>query len=212
MPYKNSGDRVRHYNVYDPCHTDADTMEQQGHGGLRAMSDLVEEASRTSLSTRPSRIGRRAAPPVELPDVRLAAAAIADYLKDRDGPQRRPEVTARILALAVLLYLDHRRPWPTRDQVKQHLDVSKPMIDVVISKGQALKDLKVLQATKRGNIKARDSITTQRFLRPSDQLVDIVQRVLDEDGKLQSFRLVEVKNPSQNPDNDPLMDKVVHIR
>jgi len=113
-----------------------------------------------------SRLGRVPAPPVTLPDINQEAQAIADWLKDREGAQRRPEQTARVLALAVKLHLDGQKPWPTRQQVADHTGVSLPMLDVVMSQRQATKDITVWTATVSGNIKKHESVITQRFIQP----------------------------------------------
>lgn len=126
--------------------------------------------------SRSPRLGRVPAPPVALPDINQEAQVIADWLKEREGPQRRPEQTARVLALAVKLHLAGQKPWPVRRQVAEHTGVSLPMLDVVMSQRQASKDITVWTATASGNIKKHESVITQRFIQPSDELIKIVQR------------------------------------
>jgi hypothetical protein len=126
-----------------------------------------------------SRLGRVPAPPVDLPPIEHEAQVIADWLKDHEGPQRRPEQTARVLALAVKLYLDGQRPWPVRRQVSAHTGVSLPMLDVVMSQRQASKDITVWTSTISGNVRKHESVITQRFIQPSDELIQIVQRGID---------------------------------
>lgn len=123
-----------------------------------------------------SRLGRVPAPPVALPDINQEAQVIADWLKDREGPQRRPEQTARVLALVVKLHLAGRQPWPVRRQVSEHTGVSLPMIDTIMSQRQANQDITVWTATVSGNIKKHESVITQRFIQPSDELIEIVRR------------------------------------
>ena len=81
-----------------------------------------------------------------------------------------------MLALAVKLHLDGQKPWPTRQQVADHTGVSLPMLDVVMSQRQATKDITVWTATVSGNIKKHESVITQRFIQPSDELIEIVRR------------------------------------
>jgi len=133
-----------------------------------------------------ARLGRIPAPPVALPPIEYEAQALAEWLKEREGPQRRPEQTARVLALAVLLHLDDRKPWPVRRQVSEHTGVSLPMLDVVMSQRQASGDITVWTATVSGNIKKHESVITQRFIQPSDELIKIVQRsILQRSGIVQ---------------------------
>src|SRR5262245_45218980 len=136
--------------------------------------------SAQDLERRPrlGRLGRTPAPPVDLPDVDLVVDKLAVWVKERAAAQRTPEQTAKILALAVMLHEEGKRPWPTRKQVPAHLGVSQAMVDVVLSKWQASKDLQIWTRTGKGNIKARDSIITLRYVRPSKELVDLVNRWL----------------------------------
>jgi len=130
--------------------------------------------------SRPFRLGRIPAPPVTLPPIEYEAQALAEWLKEREGPQRRPEQTARVLALAVLLHLDDRKPWPVRRQVSEHTGVSLPMHDVIMSQRQASGDITVWTATVSGNIKKHESVITQRFIQPSDELIAVVQRSISQ--------------------------------
>jgi len=111
-----------------------------------------------------------------LPGIWREAGLIADWLKEREGPQRRPEQTGRVLALAVRLHLDGGLPWPVRRQVSEHTGVSLPMIDVVISQRQASGDLKVDWGIRKGNVKKHQSVITDRFIRPSRELIDLVDK------------------------------------
>lgn len=130
--------------------------------------------------SRSPRLGRIPATPVVLPDIEFEAQAIADWLVAREEAQRRPEQTARVLALAVKLHLDGQQPWPVRRQVSEHTGVSLPMLDVVMSQRQASGDITVWTATVSGNIKKHESIVTQRFIQPSDELIEIVQRSISQ--------------------------------
>jgi len=136
----------------------------------------VSLAANTGGGKSVTRLGRVAAPPVALPSIEDEAQVIADWLQEREGPQRRPEQTARVLALAVKLHLDGRRPWPVRRQVSEHTGVSLPMIDVIMSQRQASQDITVWTTTVMGNVKKHESIITQRFIQPSDELINVVQR------------------------------------
>jgi hypothetical protein len=130
-------------------------------------------------TTRPARLGRVPAPPVALPEISFETGVIADWLKDREGPQRRPEQTARVLALAVVLHLhpDGIQCWPVRRQVSTHTGVSLPMLDVVMSQRQANGDISVWTTTVKGNInRSRESSITQKFVQPSKELIDLVKR------------------------------------
>ena len=129
-----------------------------------------------SLTGKP-KLGRLPAAPLVLPDISYESGVIADWLKEREGPQRRPEQTAKVLALAVKLHLDGVRPWPIRRQVAAHTGVSLPQIDVVVSQRQANGDINVWTATVKGNInRSRESVITQKFIQPSQELLDVVKR------------------------------------
>lgn len=119
-------------------------------------------------------LGRVPTPPVVLPDVTYEADILATWLKETEAPQRRPEATAKILALIVKLHLDGMKPWPTRRQVQAHLGVSLPMIDVVLSQRQASGQLTVWTRTVEGNVVQRLSVITLRFIQPSQELINIV--------------------------------------
>lgn len=126
------------------------------------------------------RLGRTPTPPVELPDIDYEAEALADFLKERDGPQRHPIQTAKVLALAAALHLDGMRPWPIRKQIQEHTGVSLPMIDVVMSQRQASKDIRIWNITKRGNIKTRDSTITLKLVKPSPQILEAFEKARDQ--------------------------------
>jgi len=121
-------------------------------------------------------LGRVPAPSVTLPAIDDEAEIIADWLKDHEAAQRRPEQTARVLALAVRLHLDGVQPWPVRRQVSAHTGVSLPMLDVVMSQRQASGHISVWTATVKGNIAKHDSVITQKFVQPSQELLDLIVR------------------------------------
>jgi hypothetical protein len=50
------------------------------------------------------------------------------------------------------------------------------MIDTIMSQRQANQDITVWTATVSGNIKKHESVITQRFIQPSDELIEIVRR------------------------------------
>jgi hypothetical protein len=133
---------------------------------------LPEQSGRTRAAREARVLGRLPAPPVPLPDVAFAAQAITEWLQ-HEGAQRRPEQTGRVLALAVLLHRT-RQPWPTRHQVHEHLDVSLPMIDTVISQRQATGHLTVEIKVVPGNIQRRSSSISVKYLVPSAELVAVV--------------------------------------
>ena len=121
-----------------------------------------------------SRHGRPPTPPVTLPDIRFEAEALADWIKETEGPQRRPECTGQILGLAIVLHRAGKQPWPTRQQIKAHTGVSLPMIDVVMSQRQAKGMISVYTSTRPGNVQKRTSVITQRHVRPSQELLNVV--------------------------------------
>jgi hypothetical protein len=128
-----------------------------------------------TLSKKSGGLGRAPAPPVPLPDVEAAAQAITEWLQQHEGAQRRPEQTGRVLALAVKLHA-RGQPWPTRRQVHEHLGVSLPMIDTVISQRQATGHLKVVIEVVPGNIQRRTSTVSVKYLVPCAELVAAVER------------------------------------
>lgn len=139
---------------------------------------MTQEPKQPTVRPARPKLGRVPAPPVSLPDISYETDIIANWLKDREGPQRRPEQTARILALAVRLHLDGVKPWPVRRQVSAHTGVSLPMLDVVMSQRQANGDISVWTATVKGNIRKHESVITQKFVQPSEELITLVTRAL----------------------------------
>lgn len=137
-------------------------------------------------------LGRIPTGPVVLPDVSFEAGVLADWIKETEAPQRRPDATAKVLALAVLLHLDGMRSWPTRAQVCAHLKVSLPMIDVVLSQRQASGHLTVWTTTVEGNVARRPSVITLRHIQPSQELLDIIKKARFEQRRTREGEALDV--------------------
>jgi hypothetical protein len=97
---------------------------------------------------------------------------ITDWLYGRERMQRRPEATAKVLWLVCTLHKE-RIPWPTRPAVSNHLGVSMPLVDVAISQRRADGLLTVVIETKRGHVKQRASVVTDKYIEPSEELFKV---------------------------------------
>jgi predicted transcriptional regulator len=124
-----------------------------------------------------------------LPEINdYVAHCLAKWLHSREEMQRTPHATAKVLSLAVKLD-QAKQPWPTRQAVADHLHVSRPMVDVVLSQRRGTKHLKVRIVTKKGNVARRVSVIQERYVKPS---ADIIKVVLDaeqaeRDAKLEAY-------------------------
>ena len=81
-----------------------------------------------------------------------------------------------MLALAVKLHLDGQKPWPVRRQVSRAYwsVTADDRRDYVAAAGEP--GYYRLDRYRSGNVKKHESIITQRFIQPSDELIEIVQR------------------------------------
>ena len=108
---------------------------------------------------------------------------ITEWLYGRKRMQRRPEATAKVLWLVCMLHKD-RIPWPTRPAVSGHLGVSMPLVDVAISQRRADGLLTVVIETKRGHVKQRASVVTDKYIEPSEELFKIFRDAVKAEKKL----------------------------
>lgn len=99
--------------------------------------------------------------------------ALAEWLHSREQMQRRPEATAKVLILAVKLARANL-PWPTRQEVAQHLGVSRPLVDMVLSQRTATSHLEVVIVTTMGNVAKRPSVRRERHVKPCDDIIKVV--------------------------------------
>lgn len=105
-----------------------------------------------------------------------AVEKLANVLRDRSGSQRTPDQTARVLVLLVKMWQSRPPiPFPSRDQVKDHLGVSLSCVDVVLSYRQGTGDISIAYETTRGNVARRPHSTVRRrFVVPSREIQGIV--------------------------------------
>lgn len=110
-----------------------------------------------------------------LPPVSEAVAdAVAGWLQSHEGMQRRPVGTAKVPVLAVLLNRE-KRPWPIRREVADHLGVSQPLVDMVVSQRSASGHFELLVKSRRGFVERRSAIR-ERFIVPSQAVIEAVEK------------------------------------
>jgi hypothetical protein len=109
-----------------------------------------------------------------------AVRSLVEWIRGRENMQRPPETTAKILAFMVMLD-DRHLPFPTRPIVAEHLGVSVPAIDVVLSQRQATDDIAVYIDVEKGRVRQRMSTVKVRRVVPSDEIKAVVHRAIAED-------------------------------
>jgi hypothetical protein len=103
-----------------------------------------------------------------LPPVSEAVAhAVAEWLQGHEQMQRTPTGTAKVLTLAVLLHRK-KQPWPTRQEVADHLEVSRPLVDMVVSQRSATGHLKVVKGV------VAKCPSRERHIVPSHEVIQAV--------------------------------------
>lgn len=106
---------------------------------------------------------------------------LTTWLKDREQMQRPPEATAKVLAFIILAY-EKKLPFPTRPQLAEHLGISVPSVDVVLSQRQGTKDIRIVSRLKKGNVKQRVSTIKWRQVIPTNkEMIKIVFDARDEE-------------------------------
>lgn len=85
---------------------------------------------------------------------------------------RPPRQAAKVLAFVVQLYLA-KQPFPTRKAAAQHLGVSIPTVDAVLSAQIAKGELTVEHKYIEGNVKQRAGSIKEKYVIPSQALVDV---------------------------------------
>lgn len=114
-------------------------------------------------------------PKTALPQVsEFVAQQLAAYIQSIEQMQRTPIGTAKVLVLATLL---HRKgePWPTRQEAADHLGVSRPLVDMVVSQRSATGHIEVLIEVKSGYVARRPSVIRERHIRPSHEIIRVVE-------------------------------------
>lgn len=111
---------------------------------------------------------------ITLPEVsEYVAEQLAAYIQSIEQMQRLPTSTAKVLVLSVLLHRKNQ-PWPTRQEVADHLGVSRPLVDMVVSQRSATGHIEVLIETKQGFVARRPSVIRERYIKPSDEIIKVV--------------------------------------
>ena len=85
---------------------------------------------------------------------------------------RPPRQAAKVLAFVVQLHLA-KQPFPTRKAAAQHLGVSIPTVDAVISAQVAKGELTIEHKYIEGNVKQRMGSIKQKYVIPSQELIDV---------------------------------------
>lgn len=124
----------------------------------------------------------------KLPEVSdFVARTVLEWIQSHEHMQRPPEVTAKILAFMVLLD-DEQIYFPTRPVVAEHLGVSIPSIDVVLSQRQAMEHIQIVTEVERGFVKQRPSTIKRRRVIPVPEIVKVVHDALAEEARLRGGR------------------------
>ena len=111
---------------------------------------------------------------IALPEVSdYVAEQLAAYIQSIEQMQRTPTGTAKVLVLSVLLHRK-KQAWPTRQDVADHLGVSRPLVDMVVSQRSATGHIDVLVETKQGFVARRPSVIRERYIVPSDEIIKVV--------------------------------------
>jgi hypothetical protein len=101
---------------------------------------------------------------------------LVQFLIEEQRMCRPPEQAARLLAYIVQL---HKKgmPWPSRREVSERLGISIATIDAAIS--ARLADGYITHETRivEGNVKKRKSSVKEKYLVPSQDLVDAFDRL-----------------------------------
>jgi hypothetical protein len=114
-------------------------------------------------------------PKTALPQVsEFVAQQLAEWIQSHEQMQRLPTGTAKVLILATLLHRK-RQPWPTRQEVADHLGVSRPLVDMVVSQRSATGHIEVLIKTKQGFVARRPSVIRERYVVPSGGVTRVVE-------------------------------------
>lgn len=126
--------------------------------------------------------------PQRLPKVsEFVANYVAQELYNREVMQRTPINTAKVLVFAVLMHrtTETRRAWPIRQEVADHLGVSKALLDMVISQRSATGHLELNIVSEPGSVADRPSIIKVRYVKPSQELTRWVEdaEALERDAK-----------------------------
>jgi hypothetical protein len=106
----------------------------------------------------------------------LAVQAICEMIMEQQENVRRPpERSAALLALCVELHKKNL-PFPSRMAAALKLDCSVFTIDSALSTRMDEGYLQQIVETTTGNVANRHSTVRQRFYKPSDELIDVVDR------------------------------------
>ena len=98
-----------------------------------------------------------------LPGVKLSTAQVVTRrIKDREGMQRPPEATAKLLIFVAKLE-KRGLPFPPRPAIAAHLGISVPAIDVILSHRQATGDLIERIERVPGRVAQRPSTVRVRY-------------------------------------------------
>lgn len=95
----------------------------------------------------------------------VAVDRLTEYLRARSWSQRPANATARVFVLIIRLWQD-KTPFPTRQEVADHLGVSVPTVDLVLARRNAGD----LQIVYEGAVMAGRG---KRWVVPSDTLMAI---------------------------------------
>lgn len=108
------------------------------------------------------------------------AAKLAAWLKEHEQMMRHPEATAKVMAFIILAY-EKRLPFPPRPSLAEHIGVSVPNIDVVLSQRQGTRDIRIVSRLKKGNVQQRVSTITYRMVIPKNaEMIKVVQDAVAE--------------------------------
>jgi hypothetical protein len=79
----------------------------------------------------------------ELPQVgEHEVQVLAERIQLRENLRRPPVGTAKVIVFAAKLQTEGR-PWPTRQEIAEHLGVSRPLVDMVVSQRSATGDIAI---------------------------------------------------------------------
>lgn len=109
--------------------------------------------------------------------------AVTDWLLDHEGMQRPPEQAAKILVFIRELHRLHL-PFPKRDDVAAHLGVSKSSVDAVINHRRRTQDIIEVAEFTEGHVGYRPSSRRQRFIMPSPELANIIDKAKREEARI----------------------------
>ena len=106
----------------------------------------------------------------------VLADAVEQFLQSKYPSQKRPWLSASVLALILELY-EREEAFPPRQQIAKALDCSVYGIDAALSVAGARDLLTIEVKLLPGGVEQRQSVIKQRYMIPSEELKAVARSV-----------------------------------